>query len=276
MTSAVDLNAASSPSPSVPFDTSLLIPSIRAILSAPGLNIATVTAKGVRAKLAIICDGIDVEGHKREVTKLIQCEFEKMHGRDSDDATMVQAPSSSQTPSITFEPYSASQSHQASQSSASSSQLSVLPSSQSTAHRSQFANSTRKASSSKTKSSRVKSEETIDSSDDDASDVTASTSSSRLTKSKRKENLEQIPKKPSNAKTFECSPALAAVCGVTRTNRFAVNKHIWAYVREHNLKDPNNGRNIILDDALKAVFGDRKTISMFAMPKHYAKHLYDS
>lgn len=50
-------------------------------------------------------------------------------------------------------------------------------------------------------------------------------------------------------------------------------KKIWAYIRENNLQDPKNKRNIICDEALHALF-HVKTIDMFKMNKALAKHIW--
>ncbi len=43
---------------------------------------------------------------------------------------------------------------------------------------------------------------------------------------------------------------MVVVCGVVLCC-VQVTKKIWAHVNEHKLKDPKDGRNIILDDKLK-------------------------
>jgi len=48
---------------------------------------------------------------------------------------------------------------------------------------------------------------------------------------------------------------------------------LWAYIREKNLQDPSNRRNIICDEPLRALFGV-DTINMFQMNKVLAKHIW--
>ena len=36
-------------------------------------------------------------------------------------------------------------------------------------------------------------------------------------------------------------------------SRTEVTKRLWAYIKEHNLQNPANKRNILCDDKLKAV-----------------------
>jgi upstream activation factor subunit UAF30 len=52
-----------------------------------------------------------------------------------------------------------------------------------------------------------------------------------------------------------------------------VTSAIWAYIKKHNLQDPKNKRNILADDKLKAVFGGKKTVTMFEMTALVSKHL---
>ena len=55
------------------------------------------------------------------------------------------------------------------------------------------------------------------------------------------------------------SPELAAFIGLTDgegISRGQVTSRISKYVKENNLKDPNNGRVIILDEKLKSILKD--------------------
>ncbi|MDZ7630007.1 MAG: SWIB/MDM2 domain-containing protein [Gemmatimonadaceae bacterium] len=75
------------------------------------------------------------------------------------------------------------------------------------------------------------------------------------------------------SKDMKISPELAAVIGSTARPRTAVTKDIWDYIKKHNLQDPKNKRNILADDKLKAVFGGKKTVTMFEMTALVGKHL---
>ncbi|KAJ0450462.1 putative transcription regulator SWI/SNF-BAF60b family [Helianthus annuus] len=54
--------------------------------------------------------------------------------------------------------------------------------------------------------------------------------------------------------------------------RFVV-KQLWSYIREHDLQDPANRRNIRCDGRLQELFGV-DTIDMFQMNKALAKHIW--
>jgi len=82
-------------------------------------------------------------------------------------------------------------------------------------------------------------------------------------------------RKPNAAfmKAMKVSPALGAVIGNSAMPRTEVTKKLWAYIKKHGLQDSKNRRNINADDNLKAVFGGKKTVSMFEMTKLVSKHL---
>jgi chromatin remodeling complex protein RSC6 len=69
------------------------------------------------------------------------------------------------------------------------------------------------------------------------------------------------------------SAALAPVTGSKPLPRTEVAKKMWAYIKKHNLQDKKNRRNINADDTLKAIFGGKKTVSMFEMTSLVSKHL---
>jgi upstream activation factor subunit UAF30 len=74
-------------------------------------------------------------------------------------------------------------------------------------------------------------------------------------------------------KAMKISAALAAVIGGDARPRTEVTSAIWAYIKKHNLQDPKNKRNILADEKLKAVFGGKKSVTMFEMTALVSKHL---
>jgi upstream activation factor subunit UAF30 len=82
-------------------------------------------------------------------------------------------------------------------------------------------------------------------------------------------------RKPNAAfmKAMTPSPALAAVIGAAPAPRTEVTKKIWDYIKKNKLQDATNKRNINADEKLKAVFGGKKTVSMFEMTKLVSGHL---
>lgn len=69
------------------------------------------------------------------------------------------------------------------------------------------------------------------------------------------------------------SSVLAAVIGSSPAPRTEITKKIWDYIKKNKLQDSVNRRNINADDKLKAVFGGKKTVSMFEMTKLVSAHL---
>ena len=69
------------------------------------------------------------------------------------------------------------------------------------------------------------------------------------------------------------SALLAEVVGAKPIPRTEVTKKLWAYIKKNGLQDKKNKRMINADDSLKAVFGGKASVNMFAMTKLVSKHL---
>ena len=78
---------------------------------------------------------------------------------------------------------------------------------------------------------------------------------------------------PAFMKPMTPSAALAVVIGPKPMPRSAVAKALWDYIKKNKLQDTKNRRNINADAALLAVFGGKKTVSMFEMTSLVSKHL---
>ena len=91
----------------------------------------------------------------------------------------------------------------------------------------------------------------------------------------KKAAAKKTTRKPNAAfmKPLTPSAALAAVVGANPLARTDVTKKVWDYIKKHKLQDSVNRRNINADDKLKAVFGGKKTVSMFEMTKLISAHL---
>jgi upstream activation factor subunit UAF30 len=74
-------------------------------------------------------------------------------------------------------------------------------------------------------------------------------------------------------KEMKPSEALAKIVGEKPLPRTEVVKKIWAYVKKHGLQDKKEKRNINADEALKEVFGGKKTVTMFEMTSLVNKNL---
>ncbi len=69
------------------------------------------------------------------------------------------------------------------------------------------------------------------------------------------------------------SKELAAVIGSEKVTRGETIKKVWIYIKENNLQDPNDKRQIVPDKKLEAVFGSKESISMFRLSGILGKHL---
>ena len=69
------------------------------------------------------------------------------------------------------------------------------------------------------------------------------------------------------------SADLSAIVGSKPIPRSEVTKKVWDYIKAHGLQDQQNKRMINADDNLKAVFGGKANVNMFAMTKLVSKHL---
>jgi len=69
------------------------------------------------------------------------------------------------------------------------------------------------------------------------------------------------------------SAELAVIVGKGPMPRSEVVKKLWVYIKENNLQDPKNKRNINADASLKKVFDGKGVVNMFEMTKLVSKHL---
>ena len=86
------------------------------------------------------------------------------------------------------------------------------------------------------------------------------------TKKKRKPNAAFM-------KPVQPDASLGAVVGTKPIPRTEVTKKLWAYIKKNSLQDKKKRTNINADDKLKAVFGGKKTVTMFEMTKLVSKHV---
>ena len=68
------------------------------------------------------------------------------------------------------------------------------------------------------------------------------------------------------------SAELGAIVGTDKLPRSEVISKVWAYIKAHNLQNPENKREIVADEKLKKVFGKDK-VTMFEMNKYISQHV---
>ncbi|KAI1819548.1 DEK C terminal domain-containing protein [Xylaria intraflava] len=74
-------------------------------------------------------------------------------------------------------------------------------------------------------------------------------------------------------KPFNLSYPLAELCGESQLSRPQVVKKLWEHIKEKQLQDPSDKRQIICDESMQAVFKLAK-VDMFQMNKLVGNHLY--
>ncbi len=94
---------------------------------------------------------------------------------------------------------------------------------------------------------------------------------------KQEAGAEQAAKKQTKAGTgihapVQPSPELGAVVGNDKLPRSEVVSKVWAYIKKHDLQNPENKREIMADEKLKKVFG-RDRVTMFEMNKYISQHV---
>ena len=104
--------------------------------------------------------------------------------------------------------------------------------------------------------------------------TTAKSAGSKTTESKSSATKAAAPGKKPDAlqKPLQPSKELAQVVGSDVLPRGEVVSKVWAYIKKHDLQNPENRREILADDKLEAVFG-KKRVTMFEMNKYLAQHL---
>lgn len=82
-------------------------------------------------------------------------------------------------------------------------------------------------------------------------------------------------KKPNAAFMKPVTPddKLAAIVGSKPLPRTELTKKLWDYIKKNKLQDAKKKTQINADDALKAVFNGKKSVSMFEMTKLVSGHV---
>lgn len=94
----------------------------------------------------------------------------------------------------------------------------------------------------------------------------ASTPNPAMATTKRKPNAAFM-------KPVQPDDVLAAVVGAKPLPRTELTKKLWEYIKKNGLQDKKVKTQINADDKLKAVFGGKKSVSMFEMTKLVSGHI---
>lgn len=104
--------------------------------------------------------------------------------------------------------------------------------------------------------------------------TTNSTPKKRKAKRKSKDGKKRKSGGGLNA-PFRVSDDLAAVTGERILSRPQVTKKLWEYIRENNLQNPENKREILCDEMFSRVMGGEAKVTMFTMNKYISPHMLE-
>merc|ERR1712110_58176 len=79
-------------------------------------------------------------------------------------------------------------------------------------------------------------------------------------------------KKTGFTKPMKLSTELADICGTSVASRAECVKFLWAYLKKHNLQEPENKQFFVPDKKMAKIFGTEK-LRGFSMTKHIGAHL---
>ncbi|PSR73755.1 hypothetical protein PHLCEN_2v10399 [Hermanssonia centrifuga] len=243
------------------FDASKYESQIRAILQAPGVDLTLISAKRVRKQLVEDNDELTTElvkDHKEEFDRIIGSVYEQV----SEEAGVEDAEEDDATGENGKRKREGSEENQGHGSPSSPKKLKKAPKKESLTDaelarqisselngRGRAAKTESKPKAKRTKKA-AKSKATVNSEGEAEGDDA------------------EKPKKRRGGftKEYSLSEPLATLLKVERLSRPQVVKHIWDYIKEKQLQNPEDRREIICDDRMKAIFGlDR--IGMFTMNK---------
>ncbi|KAI5674759.1 hypothetical protein M9H77_15123 [Catharanthus roseus] len=75
------------------------------------------------------------------------------------------------------------------------------------------------------------------------------------------------PKKISNLIDLVNLPStLREFMGQSRTSRLGCFKHVWSYIKKHNLQDPKNKNIVNCDEKLKSILLGKEKVDLAELP----------
>jgi len=258
------------------FDLGSLEPRIYQILSAPGTDLTTISAKRVRRQLLELEPTLSPEFLKENkvvvdeiiasVFERVSAEAEETTGRESrgEDDEVFEEDHSGDDEGRRERSLPAKKSKKDSKQEQADAELARKLSSEING-RSTRTSGKGRSGAVKRGSRGKKSAATVDSDED---------SNEEGSKRTRKRSTNGSGAKGGFAKEFALSEPLSALLQVDKLSRPQVVKHLWIYIKDRELQNPDNKREILCDPRLKAVFGVEK-INMFKMNKVLGQHLHE-
>ncbi|KAK0241446.1 hypothetical protein EDD85DRAFT_948536 [Armillaria nabsnona] len=271
------------------YDFPALAPLVRQILSAPGTDLTTISAKRVRRQLLELDDSLSAEflkEYKDDVNAIISAEYDRISAslqrEGSDDSQEEEPPRSQEGDSegngedggedeMEVEPPPVTKKK------SSSKKARALSDAELARQLSSEINGRSRRSTSGSKGARTgapkragrsrKSAATVDSDADSELEGGG--------KKSRKKSAGGGAAKGGFAKEYVLSVPLAALLDVDKLSRPQVVKQLWVYIKGNALQNPSNKREILCDEKLRAVFSVDK-IDMFRMNKVLGQHLHEN
>ncbi|KAG7449653.1 SWIB-domain-containing protein [Guyanagaster necrorhizus] len=270
------------------FDFSTLTPLIRQILSAPGTDLTTISAKRVRRQLLKLDDSLSAEflkEHKDGINAIITNEYDRISAnlqREGSDDSQEEEPRSQDGDSegdgeddgeedMEMDPPPVTKKKRSSKKArgVSDAELARQLSSEinGRSRRSSGGGRGARVGAPKRGGRSRKSAATVDSDADSELEGAG--------KKSRKKSAGGGAAKGGFAKEYALSVPLAALLDVDKLSRPQVVKQLWVYIKDKSLQNPSNRREILCDDKLRAVFSVDK-IDMFRMNKVLGQHLHEN
>ncbi|KAJ3575061.1 hypothetical protein NP233_g1347 [Leucocoprinus birnbaumii] len=249
-------------------DVSALEPTIRAILSAPGVDLATISAKRVRKQLMGADPALTpeiVKEHKDEIDSLISQVFEEISGtqQDSDDEDDTQSNKRKKgdeeegDEDVEQERKPPKKKKAKGGQEESDAKLARKLSNEINGRATRGAGKSRSNGSTKKGGRSKKSASTIDSDDEGDGE------------GKKKKRAGG-----GFGKEYNLSEPLSNLLQVDKMSRPQIVKGLWNHIKENQLQNPNNKREIICDPSMKAIFNVDK-IDMFQMNKVLGQYVFN-
>ncbi|KAF8599932.1 SWIB-domain-containing protein [Ceratobasidium sp. AG-I] len=260
-------------------DVSSLERQIRAILTAPAVDLNTVSAKRVRAQLKHDNPELGddwVRQNKEAIDQIIASVFDRVRAGETEAPPAASpAPSPSPSPPVTTVVGKRKRSVEEDADAEYARRLASQLNGHKTRAGSAGAGASKKATG---KRKQKKSAEKIEESDEDDEEEVSSKPAKKPKKKKKaavENNEDGTPKKRGGfQKEYSLSPALAEFTGVQALSRPQVVKKLWDHIKANNLQDPQDKREILCDDSMQQLFGVNR-LNMFKMNKMISDHVFD-
>ncbi|KAG8708332.1 hypothetical protein FRC11_006557 [Ceratobasidium sp. 423] len=242
-----------------------LEPHILAILTAPAVDLNSISAKRVRAQLKVNLPGLEdewVREHKAEIDALTAVVFDRVRAGVGETSSPSPETVTNSTPPA---PSTGNKRKRTAEEEADAEYARRLAS-ELNGHNTRAGSVGKKKDKSRRKV--TKSAEEIEDTDDEEPKKKSKPKKAK----KRDEGDGETKKRGGYQKEYALSPALAAFTGVAALSRPQIVKKLWDHIKAHNLQNPQDKREILCDDQMRSLFGVDK-INMFQMNKVIGDHI---